>query len=140
MGKARPMMSVPAVGSPADATPTVPSSAGDDKQTIKTFFARLPKPLKDESDAAADFDGKVLTIRLPSRQHQAATFFPIELPGVTYGAARVDANDTVLKLTIDVQTNPANARGKPMKIAGVVGLGESQNDPCFEFELPVPAP
>jgi hypothetical protein len=59
---------------------------------------------------------------------------------VTYGEPRVDSDDKQIKLTVDVDVKPGNALGKPMKIAGVFGLGRGLDDPCYQFELPARAP
>ncbi|MCI0365390.1 MAG: hypothetical protein L0Y44_15830 [Phycisphaerales bacterium] len=106
---------------------------------ISVFKSRLPKPLNDAAGAKTEFDGSTLTVRLPSQGKTTGEFFPLEVPGVTYGEAAVSVEGSVLQFKVPVTVNPNDAMGKKMVVAGDAGLGTSQSDPCYQFEIPLPA-
>ena len=85
-GHAKQMVTVE-VGSLGMAEPDSSSTSAD--QIVKDFQKRLPKPLKDLAGAETTFDGKSLTIKIPSQGKTTAVFFPLEYPGVTYGDATI---------------------------------------------------
>jgi DsbC/DsbD-like thiol-disulfide interchange protein len=124
-------------------TASGPAPEGDGDSTVDpvvaAFKSRLPKPLKDASGAEAKFEGSTLTVRLPSQNRTTGEFFPLEVPGVSYGEAAVSVDGSFLQFKIPVTVNPNDAMGKKMVIAGVAGLGTSQSDPCYQFEIPLPA-
>lgn len=119
---------------------TSPTTTGH-KASLDTTGAKLevsfPKPIKDVEHASASFDGTKLTIVAPAEGTDEATFFPLELPGVTYGKAQLDRKDGALHMIVPVEINEGNALGQEMRVAGLVALGSDQKDPCFEFDLPV---
>lgn len=98
---------------------------------------RIPQPLDEVDGGSADFDGKTLTIRMPAKHHRTAVFFPIETPGVQYGSPEIEVLNDRVEITVSVEVNPGNALGKPMTVAGLVGLGDSADDPSFEFAIPL---
>ncbi len=82
-----------------------------------------------------DFDGKLLTVRIPAGDAKTAMLYPIELPGVTYENPKVVRKGDFFIATVEVEINPGNALGEEMKLAGVVGLGQDRDDPSYAFEL-----
>jgi thiol:disulfide interchange protein DsbD len=107
---------------------------------IATTRSRLPKPLESVSNATATYADGTLTISLPAAGFSTAQFFPDQTPGVTYDSPAVSKEDDRLVLTVPITVRPNNALGKPLRIAGTVGLGDRQTDPCYDFEIPLPAP
>lgn len=106
---------------------------------VKEFKSRLPRPLKELNGAEANYESGTLTIKLPAQGFSTAQFFPVELPGVTYDEATVQKSGDQIVITVPVTVNVNNALGNEMKIAGTVGLGESQTDPCYDLEIPLPS-
>jgi DsbC/DsbD-like thiol-disulfide interchange protein len=107
---------------------------------VQQFQKRLPEELSRLDGADSKFDESVLTVRLPANSHSTATFYPIHSPGVTYGETTVKKEADALVLSIPVTVNPNNSLGEEMKVAGVVGLGDSKSldEPCYQFEIPLP--
>lgn len=103
---------------------------------ILAFKRRLPDPLGQKAGADVQFDGRTLNIQLPSQRFDQAMFFPVEMPGVTYDDASVETTDGVVRVRVLVDVNPQNAQGRDMIIAGLVALGDDDDDPCYEFEIP----
>lgn len=117
---------------------TLPSALpAEDHPAVKPFKARLPKPIDGVSGAAIEFDGKELKIALPADGHASAEFFPNPSAGVVFGEVRVERIGGALHTIVPVTLEPNNAMGKPMRLAGVVGLGGGPDDPCFAFEVPL---
>jgi thiol:disulfide interchange protein DsbD len=131
LGRTRQSISVP-VGS---GDPPSPLSPGVDP-AVKEWQKRLPQKLSTASGSQINFDGATLTIRIPAQGRAKGEFFPLEVPGVTYGDATFKVESDILSVSVPVTIKPGDSLGKPMKIAGVVGLGASQTDPSYEFEIP----
>lgn len=104
---------------------------------VAADLARVPKPADTLSDLKIDFDGSTLRITGPANGSKAWQFFPIELPGVTYGRASVRMVGEGFEMKVPVQINENNALGKAMQVAGVVGFGEKADGPSYEFTMPV---
>ena len=101
---------------------------------------RLPQALEHLEGAKADFDGNLLTVRIPAGDAKTAMLYPIEVPGVTYENPRVVRKGDFFMVTVEVEINPGNALGEEMKLAGVVGLGKDRDDPSYAFELSLSEP
>jgi hypothetical protein len=43
----------------------------------------------------------------------------------------------MLLITIPITVEPQNSLGEPLRIAGLIGLGKEDSDPCYEFEFPI---
>jgi DsbC/DsbD-like thiol-disulfide interchange protein len=129
MGHAAQMISVQADPSHR---PSEPAPSSD--PNITKFKKRLPQALTAAAGAEAKCDGKNLTIKLSSQGHKSAQFFPLETPGVEYGKPDVKPDGDSLIVTIPVTVKLNNTMGKPPVAAGVLGLGEGPDDPCFEVE------
>lgn len=99
---------------------------------------RLPDKLEDVEAATMEFDGRTLRVAGPALGHRVVRFFPDERPGVRYGDAKGVIQDDRYHLEVAVMVKEANARGKPMAVAGLVALGEARDDPCYELEWPLP--
>ena len=105
---------------------------------IAEAMSQLPRPIEDLPGAAVRLSDSTLIITAPAGDATTATLFPIEMPGVTFGRPRITIERGVLTASVDVEVRPQNARGEPLRIAGVLGLGEKRSDPSFTFELPPP--
>ena len=67
----------------------------------------------------------------------SATFFPVDAPGITFGASNVTVVQDRFRVTVPIEVKPHNARGEPMALAGLVTLGEKPDDPCYDFVIPL---
>lgn len=100
---------------------------------------RLPQPLKSLTGSTTTFDGGSLTIEIPAQGRTTAQFFPLDMPGVTYGRETATVQGQTLRLIVPVTVDPNNAQGQPPAIRGVIGLGDAQTDPCYDLEIALPA-
>lgn len=101
---------------------------------------RLPEPLARIDGAGVDFAGGTLTLTGPARGRKTGRFWPVEVPGVTYDQPRMTIDGDRFRIEVKVNLNPNNALGRPMTLGGLVTLGSKLDDPCYDFELPLPAP
>ena len=120
-------------GSTVAETPPAPAH----RELLATHRARLPRPLKDLPDARFVFDGSSLVLEAPAGKSRAAEFFPLEVPGVTYGKPRIEIVGDRVRVAVEVQVKAANAMGRPMAVKGLLALGKTVDGPCYEFEIPV---
>jgi DsbC/DsbD-like thiol-disulfide interchange protein len=120
--------------------PTSDPGLGAKDPLVAEFKKRLPRPLKDLRGAETRFDGTMLTIKVPHGGRSAAELFPMEAPGVSFGEPTVQVDGPMLELRVPVTVNPNDAMGRSPKIAGVIGLGNSPTEPCYEFEVSPAAP
>ncbi|MHC4991637.1 MAG: protein-disulfide reductase DsbD domain-containing protein [Planctomycetota bacterium] len=118
---------------PADA------GQGPKDSLLREFKEQLPRSFEKLAGAELDFDGSTLVLSGPAGELAGAQLFPIELPGVTYGAARTTIADGRFEVRVPVTVKPGNSLGKPMALRGVVALGERPEDPCYEFNRPISA-
>jgi hypothetical protein len=56
---------------------------------------------------------------------------------VTFGEARIERTGDMLRTIVPVTLEPVNAMGKPMRLAGVIGLGRELTDPSYVFDVPL---
>lgn len=98
---------------------------------------RIPMPLETLEGASLQFRGSTLTVIVPADEATNAMLFPIEMPGVTYADPQFEHRDGLLIMSVSVEVKPQNAQGKPLMLAGVIGLGDDRSDPCYAFELPL---
>lgn len=125
---------------------TVPGSAGNapadqHDSDIAKFKARLPKVIRNgQNGAEISIADSNFIITLPAQGADTAQFFPFDTPGVVYGQAVASAADGRLTVRVPIEVNPNNARGKPIVLGGLIGLGTSPDEPCYEFEHPLSAP
>jgi DsbC/DsbD-like thiol-disulfide interchange protein len=117
--------------------PSIPGPDDTVDPIVDTFKQRVPKALKDLKAAEAKFDGTTLALLIPSQKFDTAEFFPDHTPGVEYGEPQVERSGAFVRVTVPVKVEPQNALGKPLRVAGVVGLGASQDDPSYQFEIPL---
>jgi len=136
MGRNAQMLTLP-VGDPQVRRAFPPAKSDP---AVAQFKSRLPRPIGEVSGAEARFDGQTLTVKLPAQGQSAAEFFPIEAPGVQLDPATIKAEEDWITVTVPVRVNPNNAMGKPMSVAGVIGLGNRQTDPSYEIDIALPAP
>ena len=122
------------------ATRGSPVSPGDlVDPVIRKHRNRLPRPLAEAAGAAVDFDGTTLRLGGPAHGHSMAAFYPAESPGVTYGSAETSVADDRFQVAVEVDLDPRNALDEPMVIGGLVVVGEEVDDPCYDFQLPLPS-
>jgi len=106
-------------------------------QVVQEHQKRLPRPINTWSGADVRFDGSTLTITGPAESFRTAEFFPVERPGVTFDEASVTVRDKRVRIDVPVTIKPANAQGKALKVMGLIALGSSLDDPCYEFSIDV---
>lgn len=106
---------------------------------IEQFKGRLPRAITAASGASVTFDGTSLTIIFPANGATTGEFFPNPSPGVLFGEATTELKGQNLHTIVPVTLEPNNSMGKPMHIAGVIGVGKSQEEPCFAFDVPLTA-
>jgi hypothetical protein len=59
---------------------------------------------------------------------------------VTYREPQVDVQGDRFQVRVRVDLDPNNALGEPMTMGGLVALGQSPDDPCYDFLVPADAP
>jgi hypothetical protein len=83
-------------------------------------------------------------VLMATTEHQSAC--PLDCPDlcglrVTVENGRVTKVDgDLMTVVIPVDNNPINARGRTPVAAGLLALGTGLDDPCFDFEFPLPGP
>ena len=108
---------------------------------VERFKSRLPRILTHGQDGAvAELKDGMLHLEIPAQGRTTAEFFPIEVPGLKYGTAEIKVESDRVLMKVPVEVNARNAGGKPIVVKGLAALGQSLDDPCFEFEFPLPAP
>lgn len=98
---------------------------------------QLPTELSELTAAGLSFDGTILLLTGPASGMSSARFFPVDGPGITYGAADITVRHDLFSVRVPVELNPRNAGGEPMVLAGLVTLGEKPTDPCYDFVIPL---
>lgn len=90
-------------------------------------------------DAAAFGNAGSAAPRLAVDENTAVEFFPFDTPGVSYGAASVEAVDGSIQIVVPFEVNPGNALGQPLRAAGLVRIAPSAGKPtrAFEFVRPL---
>ena len=134
MGSARRVVAA-ATSSRAVATAPADGPAGP----LAASWKRLPAALSEVTAAGGSFDGTTLSLTGPAGGMTSAAFFPVDAPGITYGAADVTIAQSRFRVTVPVELKPGNAGGEPMALAGLVTLGEKLDDPCYDFLIPLTA-
>lgn len=130
MGSAKGMISLPF------GEGLVPSATKNEvPEVVVRHKKRLPGDLSTMEHATIGFDGKHLTVALPADGRTGIEFFPNPSPGVTFGEAKSEVKGDTLHIMIPVALEPRNALGQSMRLAGVIGLGRNQDDPCFSFDI-----
>jgi thiol:disulfide interchange protein DsbD len=105
---------------------------------VREHEKRLPKALAATPGASVAFDGTTLTVTGAAQSENTVAFFPGYCPGVTYHEAESAIEDGRFRVVVKVDVNPKNALGEPIVLSGLVVLGEKADDPCYDFELPLP--
>jgi DsbC/DsbD-like thiol-disulfide interchange protein len=114
---------------------SVPSASDDTvPQVVREHAKRLPRNIDAIEGAMSYSDGR-LTITVPSAGRDQAEFFPNPSPGVTFGDPKFEFEGQTLRMIVPVAVDPNNALGRPMHIAGVLGLGRDQGEPCYQFHI-----
>lgn len=114
---------------------------------VRRWFGRLPLATPPGSGLEAVVEGDVasgnLTLRLagPVGNFDRVVFLPDSTPGTTCGEGHpvvgtVDGNR--FRLEVPLAVRPADASGERLRVAGVLLLGEQDDDPSFEIEVPIP--
>lgn len=133
-----PMRSGPAVESSTGRAP------GEEirEKTWRTMYDRVPAPLQGEhaaKDTTVSFDGSTLTITAPAKGFDKASWLPVPGAGVSYGEATIDILDNRVTAIIPVTIDGRAAMGRPMRLEGVLALGERPADPGYHLKRPVDA-
>lgn len=133
MGRASQVITVP------DSAGNAPASGHD--SDIAKFKARLPKMIRNGENAAEIRVAEdALIITAPAQDAKSVQFFPLDTPGVTYAKSVTSTADGKLTVRVPIEVNPNNARGKPIVLGGLIGLGTSPDEPCYEFSHPLSTP
>jgi len=103
---------------------------------IAAHAQRLPQPLDERADSFVEFDGRTLSIVGPGHGKSSVSFFPDHSPGVRNGPVKARVVDDRFVIETEIEMNPNNSLGQPMRLGGLVALGEEPDDPCYEFSLP----
>ncbi|MCZ6835383.1 MAG: protein-disulfide reductase DsbD family protein [Planctomycetota bacterium] len=123
---------------PTTKHPSTHESQVDPK--LLAAMKRLPKPLLEQEGAKVEFRQGQLIISMQAGHADVATFFPIERPGITFGKPFIHFENDRLHVQVDVEVKPQNAIDGNLAISGVLGLGESRDDPSYAFVFPVSNP
>ena len=78
-----------------------------------------------------------LVITGPAAGFDAIELFPIDAPGVTFGPAQATVTGDRFRVAVDIDVQPRNALGAPLRVRGVLGLGDRTSDPSYAFDVPV---
>lgn len=110
--------------------------AGTGDAEVARFKRRLPAAF-DAPGASALFEDSVLTLTAPAGSHSTFEFFPAPSPGVEFGEATSETAGRTLRVRVPVTLKPNNALGKPLRISGVLGVGQTVDDPSYWFDIPL---
>ena len=113
---------------------------------IAKFLKMLPKPVsKSPTVRAQVIPGKngphgMLRIEGPALENSSAIFMPEETPGVRYQGripfiSRVVSGTFLIEVPLEVV--PGDALGKPLRAAGLIGLGTTQESPSLTFSIEI---
>jgi thiol:disulfide interchange protein DsbD len=133
LGDAESAITVPTTAQAKDDPP----AKGPDATLLARFTERLPRPLNKLEDAAAGIEDGRLVVTGPCPGRDRVEFFPLETPGVRLDRPDITVADGRFRIVVKISARPQNARGKPMSVAGVIGLGGKSDEPCYHFELPL---
>lgn len=114
---------------------------------VRRWFGRLPLPTPAtsaiESTLVGDPGSGAIELILagPAGAFGHVAFLPDLTPGTTCGEGRpvlgtIEAGR--FRLEVPVVVRPQDAAGERLRVAGLVALGESPDDPSFEIEVPIP--
>jgi len=137
MGRVDTSLQLPALSDPTQA-PDSPNPA--DARLLQSFRRRLPRPFARLPGADATFDGRRLTVTGPATDFHAVEFFPLDSPALRYTDITTQVRNGRFRIESDIEIRRQNARGRPISIKGLVGLGKSPADPCYHFDLPLESP
>lgn len=129
LGSARPTIQIE--------TSVAAAPAGKDP-LFQTWWRRLPVALAKLPGATLSFDGRTLLLEGPAAGRTTAALLPAVSPGLTLAQPKASVRGDRFRLSVRVEVEPQNATG-PMGLRGLVTLGESPDDPCYDFELPIQA-
>lgn len=113
---------------------------------LTSMFRRVPVTLmfdqrKAESryEPTWSFDGEKIVFSASAQDFTRASWLPIPSPGVKYGGPTFFIKDNRVTMILPVTINERAALGRPMRLEGVVALGERPDDPSYHFKRPVDA-
>jgi thiol:disulfide interchange protein DsbD len=139
MGAAEQTLTVRTTAVPAADSAPRPAATTREAEIMTRHAGRLARPLDRLDGATIEFDGARLVLSGPAGGHAKASLFPVEKPGVTYGSKHSSVDADRFRIAVDVEVDPENALGEPMAIRGLVALGTTLDDPCYEFTIPLDA-
>jgi DsbC/DsbD-like thiol-disulfide interchange protein len=98
----------------------------------------LPRPLDELPGAKARLERGRLLVTGPADAHETIEFFPLPVPGVTFGEPDVSVTADRFRVVVRYEVKPQNVLDdEPLSVRGLVGLGNRRHEPCYYFELPL---
>jgi DsbC/DsbD-like thiol-disulfide interchange protein len=137
MGEANGTLTLPV--RPGEEDPIDSSISTADRDLQSRFKQRIPDPIDQLEDSSVRVNGDRLVIKGTTRGHTTIAFFPLAVPGVTFGDPRTTVTNDRFEMIVPLTVKPNNARGNVLAARGVIGLGAEQDLPCFRFSLPIDA-
>ncbi len=121
-----------------------PYTPGEEIRTkdLRLMYDRIPESLQGPhaaDESVVRFDGETLMIEAPAKGFATAGWLPVPGPGVTFGKAEVTISNDRVVARVPVVINERAALGRPMRIEGVLTLGERPNHPAYHVFRPVNA-
>lgn len=117
------------------------SASGTDEKIhplVRDLRSTFPVAADEDANTSARVDNGTLILEGPANGRTTAGFIPHSSPGVEYDAAEIELRDDRFVTTIPLTITPLNFEGGPPRIGGVVILGESPDDPSYEFTTELP--
>lgn len=119
------------------AEPVQIEQEGPEGRVLRGYFQRLPRPLEELPGAEAEAKKGRLILTGPADAHEEIEFFPLPVPGVTFGKPDIIVQADRFRVVVTYDVQPQNALGGVMSVRGVLGLGKRGSEPCYHFNLPV---
>jgi len=110
---------------------------------LDRYRRRLPAPLRSLEGTTCRLERvepapkRRLVLTGPAAGFDAVQLFPIDAPGITFGEPQATVTGDRFRVAVDVDVQPRNALGAPVRVRGVVGLGGRTSDPSYAFDIPV---
>jgi thiol:disulfide interchange protein DsbD len=119
------------------AAPVLNEKEPPQARIIRSRLESLPRPLEELEGSEARLERGRLIITGPADAHEMIEFFPLPVPGVTFGKAEVSVSADRFRVIAPYQVKPQNALGEPLSVNGLIGLGNHRHEPCYHVEVPL---
>ncbi len=106
-------------------------------EKMERLLKRFPEQVQKGGAIRVSFEESVVMVDLPSRGMGKGEFFPLARAGVVLGEASFAFAGERVRITIPVRIEAQNLEGAEPRVAGLIGLGGSPDDPSYEFSLPL---